>query len=98
MTCAGVYEGDRRNGKSHGSPLGNHTAEEAEDNTHCHHRGDGDDVVVAATHAPFSGYRLFLPPTPLGLAKAAAGTTCDATSKGRFALAAFGFRISRLLL
>jgi len=98
MICAGVYAGDRRNGKSHGSRVGNHTAEEAEDNTHRHHRGDGDDAVVAATHAPFSDYRLLLPPTPLGLARAAAGTTCDATSKGRFALAAFGFRISRLLL
>ena len=59
MTCAGVYEGDHRNGKSHGSRVGNHTAEEAEDNTHRHHRGDGDDAVVAATHAPF--FRL---PTP----------------------------------
>src|SRR6185312_13366746 len=58
MTCAGVYEGDCRNGKSHGSRVGNHTAEEAEDNTHRHHRGDGDDAVAAATHAPFSGYRL----------------------------------------
>jgi hypothetical protein len=96
MTCADVYEGDRRNGKSHGSRVGNHTAEEAED--HRHHRGDGDDAVAAATHAPFSDYRLLLLPTPLGLAKAAAGTTCDAASKGRFALAAFGFRISRLLL